>query len=341
MNSQDHSEYRVYVGKTDNDFKAEILKGLEFIGWENIIQKNTRVFVKPNLTFPRYREGITTTPALVRGLLELLRSRADKVILGESDGGNHSFTTDEALDGHDMPRICRETGVELVNLSKLPSEIVAEEIQGKRVKVRLPKLLLEDIDCLVSVPVLKVHVMTGISLSIKNLWGCHPDTMRCLEHQDLGYKLALITRKLKPKIAIIDGTYGLDGHGPLYGEAKKMDTLVVADNAVAADTVGAALMGVPLKMAKHIGIAGKAGLGTTDISRIKINEGWEKQKKHFFTKKTVIDRMTRLLFNNNSIARLVMASPFTPVIYRIAALLRTKNEKELADQMGKKVIGPY
>jgi uncharacterized protein (DUF362 family) len=341
MHPQNTPEYRVYVGKTDNDYKSEILKGLTFIRWENIVKKNTRVFVKPNLTLTGYREGITTTPALIQSLLELLKSRTDKIILGESDGGNHSFTADESLAGHDMPRICRELGVEAVNLSKLPSVTVAEEILGKKVQVRLPKLLLEDVDCVVSIPVLKVHVMTGISLSIKNLWGCHPDTMRCLEHQDLGYKLALITKKLKPGIVVIDGTYGLDGHGPLYGEAKKMGMLVVADNAVAADTVGAALMGVPLKMVKHIGIAGKAGLGTTELSSIKISEGWEKQKKQFSMKKTIIDRMTRLLFNNNAIARLVMTSPLTPVIYRLAALLRTKNEKELADQMGKKVIGPY
>lgn len=32
---------------------------------------------------------------------------------------------------------------------------------GKRVKVQLPNLLLDGIDCFISVPVLKVHVMTA------------------------------------------------------------------------------------------------------------------------------------------------------------------------------------
>lgn len=52
---------------------------------------------------------------------------------------------------------------------------IEEEIkwgERKRVKVQLPKLLLEEIDCLISVPVLKVHVMTTVTLSTKNLWGC-------------------------------------------------------------------------------------------------------------------------------------------------------------------------
>ena len=52
--------------------------------------------------------------------------------------------------------------------------------ERKKVKVQLPNLLLEEIDCFISVPVLKVHVMTGVTLSIKNLWECHPDTMRGL-----------------------------------------------------------------------------------------------------------------------------------------------------------------
>ena len=62
----------------------------------------------------------------------------------------------------------------------------------KRVKVQLPKFLLEEIDCFISVPVLKVHVMTEVTLSIKNLWGCYPDTMRCLHHQNFNYKLHLL-----------------------------------------------------------------------------------------------------------------------------------------------------
>ncbi|HUT68628.1 MAG TPA: DUF362 domain-containing protein [Dehalococcoidales bacterium] len=342
MGIKTDAEYRAYVTKIDNGYRSAILAGLEFVNWDNYVNKNSRVFIKPNFTFPYYKEGITTSPEFLKCLLELLRGKAGSVIVGESDGGNHSFTADEAFEGHDMPRICKEAGAELVNLSKLPRETVGGEIQGKKVSVRLPRLLLEGIDCFISVPVLKVHAMTGITLSIKNLWGCHPDTMRCLEHQNLSYKLALITRTLKPRIVIIDGTYGLDGHGPMFGEAKKLDLIMVADNPVVADSLGAALMGIPLRLAGHILVAEKAGLGSTSLEQVDINDNWEQYKMQFSVKKTPVDMLSRLLFSSDALAKLVMSSPLTPLIYKVAAVLRTSKEKEVASQLGKqKTIGPY
>ena len=50
-----------------------------------------------------------------------------------------------------MPEICKEIGVELVNLSKLPSQKVKDNINGKQVEVELPQLLLDDVDCFISV----------------------------------------------------------------------------------------------------------------------------------------------------------------------------------------------
>ena len=90
--------------------------------------------MKPNFTLPYYKEGVTTNPQLLKYLLEILRSKAATVILGESDGGNHSFKAEEAFQGHNMYEICQETEVELVNLSTLPSRFVEDKIQGKRVK---------------------------------------------------------------------------------------------------------------------------------------------------------------------------------------------------------------
>lgn len=342
MEVKTDAAHRAYFTKINNDYRSALMAGLEFVKWDSYVNRKSRVFIKPNFTFPRYKEGITTSPALLKNLLELLKGRAGAVTVGESDGGNHSFTADEAFEGHGMPAICREAGAELVNLSLLPSEIITGEIGGKKVSVKLPRLLLEEIDCFISVPVLKVHTMTAITLSIKNLWGCNPDTMRCLEHQTLNLKLALIAKTVKPRLVIIDGTYGLDGHGPMFGEAKKLDLIIVADNPVAADALGAALMGIPVKRAGHILVAEKAGVGSTDPNRLVVNEGWEQHKMHFSSKKTPVDMLSRLLFMSDALARVVMASPMTPIIYNVAATLRTSKEKEIASQLGKKKsIGPY
>ena len=342
MSSHSNTKYRAYLDELRGDLKVTLQKGLEFINWDKYIDKNSRVFVKPNFTFPYYVEGVTTSPQLIKKLLEILKSKADTVILGESDGGNHSFKAEEAFQGHNMYEICKGTGVELVNLSTLPSKFVEDEIQGKRVKVQLPKLLLEEVDCFISVPVLKVHVITTISLSLKNSWGCNPDTMRSLHHQSLPYKLALIAKLIRPKIVVVDATYALNKHGPMYGEPVKTNLVLVADNPVVADALGARIMGFSPQGIEHIIVAEKAGLGSTRLENVETNQDWQRYKKQFKIEKTVIDRLSMLLFYNDAFARLVMNSPLTPVIYQVAGIFRTKAEREVASQIGsRKTLGPY
>ena len=57
---------------------------------------------------------------------------------------------------------------------------VTDNINGKRVEVTIPRPLF-GMDVTVSIPVLKVHVVTKVTLSLKNLWGCHPDTFRLID----------------------------------------------------------------------------------------------------------------------------------------------------------------
>jgi uncharacterized protein (DUF362 family) len=342
VNSHSNTKYRAYLDELRGDLKVTLQKGLEFINWDKYVDKNSRVFVKPNFTFPYYEKGVTTSPEFLRCLLELLKSKADRVIVGESDGGNRSFTAEDSFEGHNMYEICRETGVELVNLSKLPAQTIESKVLGKKVRVQLPKLLLEETDCFISVPTLKVHVMTTVSLSLKNLWGCVPDTMRCLQHQNLIYKLSLIAERLKPKMVVIDGTYALDKHGPMYGEAVKSNLVIVADNPVAADALGARILGFSPQGIKSIVVAEKAGLGSMRAEDVATNQDWQRYKRQFKIEKTIIDRLSVLLFYSDAFTRLVMDSPLTSLIYKVAGLLKTKAEREVASQIGKRrMLGPY
>lgn len=325
-------DYLAYISKV-TDLKDDIKKSLEFIKWKDRVKSDSTIFIKPNFTYPYYKEGVTTSPDLIKSFLEILKDRTDNVILGESDGGNHSFTADDAFKGHNMPEICKETGVELVNLSKLPSRKVEDEISGKKVKVQLPELLLDDVDCFISVPVLKVHVMTNVTLSMKNLWGCYPDTMRGLHHKNLGHKLTLITKALNPQLVLMDATYALDGHGPMYGEPKQLDMILSSNNPVAIDALGTAVMGIPLETVEHILLAEKEGLGITDLEKIKMNDHWKKFQMQFSSNKTIIDSLSTLLFKSESLAKLVMDSPVTPLIYGIAKHFRNSDEKKVVKEL--------
>ena len=227
-----------------------------------------------------------------------------------------------------MHEICREAEVELVKLSKLPSIFIEDKTQGKKVKVQLPKLLLEEIDCFISVPVLKVHAIMTVTLSIKNLWGCVPDTMRYLHHQNLAHKLALIMKSVNPKIVVIDGIYGLDGHGPMYGEPVKMNLIVTSNNPVVADAFGASIMVFSPNKIGHIKIVEKEGLGTTNLEEVRVNRDWKQYERQFHVKKTFMDRISILPFKSDFIAKMVFDSSLTPLIYKVANMLK-KHKVEL------------
>src|SRR5256885_16670800 len=111
-----------------------------------------------------------------------------------------------------------------MNLSEMESRIYSQGVNGKTTSVRLPRFLVEDVGLTVSVPVLKVHAMTTVSLSVKNLWGCSPVDLRLLQHAQLRRKLRLIAELAKAKYGIIDGLYGLDEHGRMEGTPRNLGT---------------------------------------------------------------------------------------------------------------------
>jgi len=76
--------------------------------------------------------------------------------------------------------------------------------------VEPPVLLLREVDVFITLPVAKVHAMTGVSLGFKNQWGCQPTTMRLRNHPQFAHKILLINRLVRPRLALFDGTWFLD-----------------------------------------------------------------------------------------------------------------------------------
>ena len=155
----------------------------------------------------------------------------------------------------------------------------------------------------------------------------HPDTMRCLQHQNLAHKLTLIAKSVNPRIIVIDGLYGLDRNGPMSRDQVKMDLIISSDNPVVADTFGALTMGFSPKKIKHIRIAEKEGLDTTTLELVRINKDWRQYKRQFHVKKTFIDRINILPFKSDFIARMVFKSSLTPLIYKVVNRLKSSEEK--------------
>ena len=321
---------RVYINDiNEQNLLQEIQNGLEFIRSNEIIDKDSTIFIKPNLTDVVHKPGITTTPLMIKTVIEVFSPLVKKVYVGESDGGNYSYSADTSLKNHGIYDVANNfPNVEVVNLSKLSRTRVTEKVCGKKVWVDLPDLLINEIDCLVSVPVLKAHAMTHGTFSIKNLWGCYPDPMRLLYHKNLDYKLPLISKVTKNRIQIVDGFWALDGHGPMEGTPVEVNKIIVANNPVAADASAAYLMDLDKNKIGHLGVAEQFGLGVSDISKIHFNKEISSEKlSKFKPYKVKLDYFSVLLFKSVILSKIVLSSPITPLIYKVVNLTRSKGKR--------------
>src|SRR5580704_8915945 len=131
--------HKVWISKLDRNLDREIESALQWLDWHSIIARNARVSIKPNLTHPIPRAGVTTSPAVLEALIRAVGSRTHNINVVESDGGSSSFTADEAFAGHGVPEMCRRYGARAINLTRFPREKLEAEIAGRRVEVELSR----------------------------------------------------------------------------------------------------------------------------------------------------------------------------------------------------------
>lgn len=306
---------RAYINQINTDLEKRLYEGLEFINWQKIIYPDSRVFIKPNLAWPEPRKGVTTTLAFMEALLSILTQRAHKVMVGESNGG--TFLAEEAFAKHGLPELCMRFGVELVNLSRLPATQLIDTIAGKPIQIEASRFLLEEVDTFITLPVLKTHVVTRVTLGLKNQWGCIPTAMRLLYHHILDHGIVALNRAYNPRIAILDGTYAMDRRGPLEGDAIPAGWMVVSDNVVALDAIGAYLLGVNPYDVRHIRLAEQEKLGTADLAKIEFNMKLPEPIIHSVIKPSLMDRMAIFLYRSYLLSKLAFDSPLTPIAYKL------------------------
>jgi uncharacterized protein (DUF362 family) len=300
----------------EKTLESNLRNALEKVCYHKYIKRDSRVFVKPNFTAPFFKPGVTTNGSVLEVTLRVLKDLTSEVYVGESDGGNYSFTAEYSLNNHNVPEICKRTGAKMINLSETEWVRVTDNINGKKTEVTIPRPLF-GMDVTVSIPVLKVHVVTKVTLSLKNLWGCHPDTFRLIDHNNLSERLALIAKCVHLKLVIVDAIYGLNNHGPMDGDVVDIGGIIVGNNPVATDAVATRLMGFNPEDIDHIVVASKAGLGAYKKDEIDIIEDLTPFQQSFNVSPTLVDKCSSLTFNSYMLNKLVMDSPFTTLIYKI------------------------
>jgi uncharacterized protein (DUF362 family) len=269
-----HPRVHVATGEGAYDNTRQVLSQINLAA-----VKGKRVLLKPNAgRIATADSGITTNPQVVAAAIDAFLEAEASVAVGESP--ITGVKTTEAFEATGIASVVRERNCPLIDMdARQPVHVIIEDgvaIQSLEV---CPEVV--EYDVVVSIPVMKTHMHTVVTLAVKNMKGClwrrtkvDLHMLPPIENMDdkpLNIAIADMASVLRPHLSIIDGTTGMEGMGPSAGQAKKLDLVVAGIDPLAVDAVACSLMGLNAEDVPHLRICAERGYGVIDISRIRVN----------------------------------------------------------------------
>lgn len=239
-------------------------------GMKRFISRGDVVVVKPNIGWDRTPEqAANTNPEVVATVVQLcFEAGAKKVKIFDRPVND--------------PRRCYVQSGILGAVKSLGAEMdYMDERKFREMKVGGEAIkawpLYSDIfeaDKVINIPIAKHHGLAAITMGMKNWMGVMGGQRRLI-HQKLDESLADLALVIKPTLTVLDAVRILVANGPQGGDlrdVKKLDTVIVGVDQVAVDSYGATLFGKEGSDLGYVAIAHKRGLGTMDLSKVKIRK---------------------------------------------------------------------
>jgi len=251
---------RNVVAMVRHDGRDAVRSAIDLCEGFHGIPAGARVLVKPNLVgwdnqapYPPW--GVLTTSRVMEGLCAALKDAgAGEIRIGEGSIQCKSIGsgTREIYERLGYPKLVERYGVRLVDFNTEPF-VEVEMAPGHTLKVTRH---VQECDALVSVPVLKTHGGTVVTLGMKNLKGLlHTQSKHYCHHPEnlLDHFIALLADRFTPSLTLIDGIYAQE-QGPLHmGFAHRRDLLIASTDVYAADLLGAYVLGYGTEEVKYLG----------------------------------------------------------------------------------------
>jgi len=211
-------------------------------GMEAFVKPGQRVLLKPNfLSAESADKPLCTNPAVIIAVAEEVARCGGIVSIGDSPGLTTCAAVAEKLG---LTKVAAERGWRLVEFTEpvrsegrtFHSIEIAREVLEAEVVLNLPKF--------------KTHGMMGLTLGVKNLFGCIVGKRKAAYHlhvresRELFAKLLLdIAEKVNPRLTIVDAVIGMEGEGPSGGDARAMGFLAASGSLWGLETACSDLAG--------------------------------------------------------------------------------------------------
>jgi uncharacterized protein (DUF362 family) len=265
----DRSRTAVLAARYDAGLEDVLRRGIALFGLD---VRGLRVVLKPNLVEFDRQGVVNTNPTLVAAAVSVFRGLgAREVVVAEGPG--HRRDTEYLLDASGLGTVLRDVGAPYVDLNtdRVREIALASRYTGLG-RLHLPETIV-GADLMVSMPKLKTHHWAGVTLSLKNMFGVVPGALygwpknvlhwQGIENSILDINAALRVRRFE----IVDGVVGMEGNGPIQGDARPVGVVVFGDDPVAVDATCARLMQVDPARVGYLAEATRF-LGNAEADRI-------------------------------------------------------------------------
>ena len=240
-------------------------QGLDFLGGlENLIPKDAKILLKPNLLKKaEVEKAVITHPVVVGAFARILRENGyEHIVLADSCGHG---TTQVVIRGTGMDMYLEKYHIPAIDYSEGVKTVYPQGIQAK--EFILPKELLEQ-DCVISLSKMKTHALERITGAVKNSYGFIYGFHKAKGHtqypsaDSFARMLIDLNKCVAPKLYVIDGILAMEGNGPGSGDPVPMNVLLMSTDPVALDSVFSRLVYLKPEMVPTNYHGEKMGLGT-------------------------------------------------------------------------------
>jgi uncharacterized protein (DUF362 family) len=229
------------------------------------------VLLKPNLVDYISGAEINTHPLLIAAAAECFRRLGARQVT-VAEGPGHQRDTELVLRATGLERQLKQQRLPFVDLNR--DEVVATRLHAGYSGLKrlwLPRTVLGT-DFIVSMPKVKTHHWSGVTLSMKNMFGVVPGVKygwpkNLLHWRGIQQSIVDLVATVPIHFVIADAIVCMEGNGPLAGTGRRLERIILSDDPVAADATCARLMGLLPERVPHIAEAAKF-LGNVSPDRI-------------------------------------------------------------------------
>jgi uncharacterized protein (DUF362 family) len=267
----------------DEDIDAAIGSALEHLACEELVRGKV-VAIHPNDTWAS-REDTTavTQPDTLRSVLRYIKRFSPKDLI--VSGGSGAGETDEIFRIAGLMDVIEQEHVTFFDHNRPPfTEVELDygadaEVKGPQRSVMVNSQILK-YETLIALNQLKVHGTATVTLALKNIamsfpaadYYGHPRGSEKHKHhffEDMHSFIAAMAKRFPIHLAITVGHPAMIGHGPIGGRTIETGLAIASEDPLAADVVGAQLLGFGIQAVRHLWEAARLRIGEQECERMR------------------------------------------------------------------------